>query len=1562
MLASDKPEALFTDKVQENISDVKVIKIRKINIFESPILSATSNKKTVHIVLDTGATASLISLSKANELKLTILPTVHKAVQVDGISGLKVLGEVHTEFVRGKLNLQFSGLVVNKLGTDILGGTNFHKENDVYSRMAKDMIVIKGTNIFQSTPVEIMKLDDGNKSAKLVKVSKTRILMPGDLLQLKLPTTCPESGIFFIEPKHGQGEPLCDPQVVEAIDNKIEIEVRGVNNETPIKVVKNSAPIQIREASEEEYDKQVSKFNMPEMNFQERFEVGGRVKTKSLEEKLKEITIDQANTMKQYEKEMFIKTIKKYEEVLDDNLPGYNNYYGVVNASIQFASRARPTPHKTRMPSYGEHGQKLFNLKALAMVKKGVLVDPYNLGIQPLIINDSWVVKKQGSAHKSWEECTEKDVRMVTGFDPVNKYLNQIPSKASDPIMIYTHLASWKYLGELDFADMYWQLKFNLDTMKDKRQLEYLCIRTIGGTLAYARGPNGLLGMDAITDELTDKLLGDLVLDGKVVKLADNVYFGAETIEGLHEIFHEIMKRCTKATLRMKPSKIHLNIANADILGLHWNRGTLTPSTHKLDPLAHCEKPKTVKAMRSFLGAVRFNEICLNSKELANATELLDEQTPATRAGKEVIEWNQKLDEAFVKVQNICKNPQTIFVPKRGDSLFLVGDAAPSHGPGIGSKLIIQREGSDKLLPSFNHGMRMKGNMKEWSACEVESYQLSQAIKKFKPFIRFVGTKTTALIDSRASVLAVQRLEKGQPSTSRRLQDLLVNISAEKIQVLHMSAKLPSPLLQYVDFASRNPIKCSNNNCTICKEMDAPDVTFLGRVFINATDVTESEQAIHVSVPMWKDIQTSSQDLKRAAALMESGKVPHKKEKRTNDISKYLRYCTLNKSGLVVAKDNDKSQPFLKKKHERIVIPKEFAFTFTTVLHKKFNHPNKTQMLKMFNRGFYMLNAETIIAEVTESCEYPCRAMKKLPKETFDFQIETKPKMMGKYFNADVLQESGQKILVLREHLTSYTEAMFVKNEQKVTLREALVILTTKLRNNRVIIIRVDAQSGFKALKNDTILKEEHIELEIGSAKNKNKNSVAEKAIREIREEFVKLAPHGGKLTETVLAKAVRNLNFRIRHTGCSARELWVKRDQESGEPLEFDDMEISDAQYKMRLNSHRSSAKYQSRDAPEVKFPNLKIGDMIYVKSDLSKSKARDPYIILKFVPNKNEVEVQKLSSNVNKRNIVRVHLQNVFKVKPEKQSDENPTKDAELEQVDIKEEPKERKIENFDIKIKKYNKKPRTLNSKKKNCFYCINMKRKQTNHTYSECEALLQVRPGLKKKLVVAVETESEEENEPEPQPVEDKDDDVIILFRHLPFLELEDLTNPEEEADDLDISHSNDEKNKETDDLEPAPPPKPPDLTLEYEENITNSSTEEGSDDVLDRTTVIHHDGACCEDQEPRPRLGGRSLPGRAIDERHNKVSTEHPSSIPGRLLHAGDVIKYFTGWLVDGEEQWLQATIQTMTKKDQRKYFNYFNILNEKGEEKSLKLIEGSSWKVLRGDEFVYMGDREERPI
>ena len=74
-----------------------------------------------------------------------------------------------------------------------------------------------------------------------------------------------------------------------------------------------------------------------------------------------------------------------------------------------------------------------------------------------------------------------------------------------------------------------------------------------------------------------------------------------------------------------------------------------------------------------------------------------------------------------------------------------------------------------------------------------------------------------------------------------------------------------------------------------------------------------------------------------------------------------------------------------------------------------------------------------------------------------------------------------------------------------------------------------------------------------------------------------------------------------------------------------------------------------ESRGAPKVEFPLLKIGDLINNKSDGEKNKTKEQYFVLKFVPNRNEIEVQKLSETRNKHNVITVQLQNVYKVEEE-------------------------------------------------------------------------------------------------------------------------------------------------------------------------------------------------------------------------------------------------------------------------------------------------------------------------
>ena len=64
----------------------------------------------------------------------------------------------------------------------------------------------------------------------------------------------------------------------------------------------------------------------------------------------------------------------------------------------------------------------------------------------------------------------------------MNKYLRDPPGKVTKTEQIYSALANWKIIGELDFSDFYFQLPFKNETQADKLRLGYLCQAQYGNT------------------------------------------------------------------------------------------------------------------------------------------------------------------------------------------------------------------------------------------------------------------------------------------------------------------------------------------------------------------------------------------------------------------------------------------------------------------------------------------------------------------------------------------------------------------------------------------------------------------------------------------------------------------------------------------------------------------------------------------------------------------------------------------------------------------------------------------------------------------------------------------------------------------------------------------------------------------------------------------------------------------------------------------------------------------------------------------------------------------------
>ena len=107
------------------------------------------------------------------------------------------------------------------------------------------------------------------------------------------------------------------------------------------------------------------------------------------------------------------------------------------------------------------------------------------------------------------------------------------------------------------------------------------------------------------------------------------------------------------------------------------------------------------------------------------------------------------------------------------------------------------------------------------------------------------------------------------------------------------------------------------------------------------------------------------------------------------------------------------------------------------------SHSPRLSMLTstiLSDRQYFMLDEATVFQKVFDSCDVPCQADRILPKEVLQFTTETIPDKLGQFFNADVMEESNQKILVIRKNLTILTDYLIIKNQadlQALTWQES---------------------------------------------------------------------------------------------------------------------------------------------------------------------------------------------------------------------------------------------------------------------------------------------------------------------------------------------------------------------------------------------------------------------------------------------------------------------------------------------------------------------------------------------
>ncbi|KAK3103665.1 hypothetical protein FSP39_020858 [Pinctada imbricata] len=873
----------------------------------------------------------------------------------------------------------------------------------------------------------------------------------------------------------------------------------------------------------------------------------------------------------------------KFDSVFSTSLEGYNGNAGPFKGKVNMGP-VLPPQRKGRIPQYSRNQLEELQRKFNELEEHGIFCKPEDVDVTVEYLNPSFLVKKGNGTY-----------RLVTAFTEVGRYSKPQPSLMPDVDSTLRKIGQWKFIVVTDLTKSFYQIPLSHDSMK------YCGVVTpFKGIRVYTRCAMGMPGSETALEELTCRVLGDLLEEGIVTKLADDLYCGGNTPQELLENWTKVLEALQKCNLKLSATKTVIAPRTTTILGWIWEQGTLKANPHRIAALSSCEPPKTVKALRSFSGTVK-----VLARVLPGCSSMLAplDDAIAGRDSKDNILWDDTLISSFTQVQQSLNSSKTIHIPRTDDTLWIVTDAAV-RSPGIGATLYITR--GDKILLSGFFSAKLRKHQISWIPCEVEALAIAVAVKHFSPYIVQSSKPTCILTDSKPCVMAYEKVGRGEFSASPRVYTFLSTVSRYQVSVRHVagSAILPS------DFSSRSTPDCIDPTCQVCQFINTTVDSVVRNITVSDI-LTGKARLPFTSRAAWMSIQAESSDLRRTRAHLLQGTRPSRQITNLPDVKRYLRVATVTHDGLVIVK---RSEPF-QSSRELIVIPREVLHGILTSLHIQLQHPSRNQLKLVTQRFFYAIDMDKAIDLVTGSC-HQCASIQKVPHMLVKEDTGDPPEAIGTSFACDIMKRERQLLLVVRECVTSYTSACIIENEQHDTIRDALIPLCINLRplDGPPAIIRTDPGPGFIALVNDPLLKDCRLSLEIGRVKNKNKNPVAERAIQELRDEILRLDPTNRTVNTVSLCLALSAVNTRIRSNGLSAREMLTHRNQFTNAQIPVCDRDIILDKHQARLKNHPFSEVSKAPKEKRPDTPSIDIGDLVYLHRDRNKSRARDRYLVVAF------------------------------------------------------------------------------------------------------------------------------------------------------------------------------------------------------------------------------------------------------------------------------------------------------------------------------------------------------------
>ena len=307
--------------------------LSRVQVFKSSEVTLYYNDYPLQLTVDTGATASMISLPICKAANISVMPAVQKAIQADGHTELPVVGEIDMLVQYENVPpMCLNALVVPELAHGILAGMPFVITNNVVIDAPKSAIIVQDTHVINYGACV--------PNTSIVKASINLVLFPGDSLDVSYPPSFRMDDHLALELRIEFNDSCPSPAIVDVKSGSFSI----VNDTAfPVKLKRGQVIAQVRSVSNDNIPHGSSSTGVPQHELSLSKSFKGNY--------LDAIVIDPQTKLSAEQHKHFSDIHNRFKSVFDPRFGTYNDKSGIIKATVDLC----PTPpplRKGHVPSY----------------------------------------------------------------------------------------------------------------------------------------------------------------------------------------------------------------------------------------------------------------------------------------------------------------------------------------------------------------------------------------------------------------------------------------------------------------------------------------------------------------------------------------------------------------------------------------------------------------------------------------------------------------------------------------------------------------------------------------------------------------------------------------------------------------------------------------------------------------------------------------------------------------------------------------------------------------------------------------------------------------------------------------------------------------------------------------------------------------------------------------------------------------------------------------------------------------------------------------------------------